>query len=95
MPLTALAIKQAKPDRTRALKLYDGGGLYLLLLPRPTPASPRRAYWRLKYRFAGNEKLLALGVAGDGGDGSITLAKAREMNAPASPGATRSRRSRI
>jgi hypothetical protein len=70
MPLTALAIKQAKPDKTRALKLYDGGGLYLLLLPRPTPASPRRAYWRLKYRFAGKEKLLALGVAGDGNDGS-------------------------
>jgi integrase len=78
MPLTALAIKQAKPDRTRALKLYDGGGLYLLLLPRPTPASRRRAYWRLKYRFAGKEKLLALGVSGDGDDGSITLAKARE-----------------
>jgi integrase len=35
---------------------FDGGGLYLEV--RPTGAR----YWRLKYRFGGKEKLLALGV---------------------------------
>ena len=33
MPLTALAIKQAKPDPERALKLYDEKGLLLLVQP--------------------------------------------------------------
>ena len=37
-------------------KLFDAGGLYVLV----TPEGAR--YWRLKYRFAGKEKLLALGV---------------------------------
>lgn len=35
---------------------FDGGGLYL----EATPKGGR--YWRLKYRFGGKEKLLALGV---------------------------------
>ncbi len=38
-------------------KHFDGGGLYLEL----TKAGGR--YWRLKYRVAGVEKRLALGVA--------------------------------
>jgi integrase len=37
-------------------KLFDGGGMYLLI----TPMGGR--WWRLKYRFAGAEKLLALGT---------------------------------
>ncbi|MEY4537702.1 MAG: hypothetical protein RL171_1853, partial [Pseudomonadota bacterium] len=37
-------------------KHFDGGGLYLEI----TPAGGR--YWRLKYRFGGKEKRLALGV---------------------------------
>jgi len=37
-------------------KYFDGHGLYLEL----TPAGGR--YWRMKYRFAGKEKRLALGV---------------------------------
>lgn len=37
-------------------KHFDGGGLYLEL----TPAGGR--YWRLKYRYGGKEKRLALGV---------------------------------
>jgi integrase len=37
-------------------KLFDAGGLYVLV----TPEGGR--YWRLKYRFGGREKLLALGV---------------------------------
>ncbi|MGP3659699.1 tyrosine-type recombinase/integrase [Burkholderia gladioli] len=66
MPLTDTAIRNAKPGR-RQQKLFDGGGLFLLI----TPAGQR--YWRLKYRFAGKEKLLALGVYPD-----VTLAVARE-----------------
>src|SRR5690606_28930081 len=37
-------------------KLFDSQGLYLLTQPNG------RKYWRLKYRFGGKEKLLALGV---------------------------------
>ncbi|WP_186133568.1 tyrosine-type recombinase/integrase [Burkholderia gladioli] len=66
MPLTDTAIRNAKPGG-RQQKLFDGGGLFLLI----TPAGQR--YWRLKYRFAGKEKLLALGVYPD-----VTLAVARE-----------------
>jgi hypothetical protein len=42
--------------REKAYKLVDGGGLYVQV--RPSGAK----YWRLKYRFAGKERLLALGV---------------------------------
>jgi len=66
MPLTATAIRNAKAT-DRAYKLADGGGLYLLV--RPDGAR----YWRLKYRFAGKEKLLALGVFPD-----VSLAEARD-----------------
>lgn len=55
MPLTDVAIRAAKP-REKAYKLADSGGLYLLITP------DGGKYWRLKYRFAGKEKLLALGV---------------------------------
>jgi len=58
--LTALAIKAAKPG-----KHFDGGGLYLHV-----QSSGR--YWRLKYRYAGKEKLLALGVYPE-----VSLAEAR------------------
>src|SRR6185437_10142667 len=37
-------------------KLFDGAGLCLLIDP------PRAPGWRLKYRIAGREKLLSLGV---------------------------------
>lgn len=66
MPLTAIKIKQAKP-RERPYKLSDGGGLYLLV----NPAGSR--YWRYKYRFAGKEKTLALGVYPE-----VSLKEARE-----------------
>jgi len=55
MPLTDVSIKNAKPD-SKPLKLFDGGGLFLLIAPTGSK------WWRLKYRFAGKEKLLALGV---------------------------------
>ncbi|NPT56696.1 tyrosine-type recombinase/integrase, partial [Paraburkholderia elongata] len=58
MPLTDAAIRNIKPGE-KPQKFFDGGGLFLLV----TPAGQR--YWRLKYRAAGKEKLLALGVYPD------------------------------
>lgn len=52
--LTVQNIRDAKP-REKPYKLFDGRGLYLLV----TPADAR--CWRLKYRFQGREKLIALG----------------------------------
>ena len=37
-------------------KLYDSGGLYLLIHPNGSK------YWRLKYRYLGKEKVMAFGV---------------------------------
>ncbi|MBR8070068.1 integrase arm-type DNA-binding domain-containing protein [Burkholderia cenocepacia] len=65
MPLTDTTIRNTKPAE-KPVKLFDGGGLFLLV----TPAGQR--YWRLKYRAAGKEKLLALGVYPE-----VTLATAR------------------
>jgi hypothetical protein len=55
MPLSDTAIRGARPG-AKPVKLSDGGGLYLL----QTPTGSR--LWRLKYRFAGKEKLHALGT---------------------------------
>lgn len=54
--LTETAIKHATFDKhgTRK-KLADGGGLYL-------DVQKAGRYWRMKYRYGGKEKLLALGV---------------------------------
>lgn len=54
MPLTDLAIRAAKP-RSKAFKLFDGGGLYLHIKPGGSKL------WRLKYRYGGREKLLSIG----------------------------------
>ncbi|CNI17972.1 integrase [Yersinia frederiksenii] len=54
MKLNARQIETAKP-KDKAYKLADGGGLYLLVNTNGS------RYWRLKYRFAGKEKLLAVG----------------------------------
>lgn len=66
MPLTDTTIRNTKPGE-KPQKLFDGGGLFLLI----TAAGQR--YWRLKYRIAGKEKLLALGVYPD-----VSLAVARK-----------------
>ena len=58
MALTDILIKSLKPQAKTA-KHFDGGGLFLEI----TPTGGR--YWRLKYRFGGKEKLLALGVYPD------------------------------
>lgn len=55
MALSDPKIRGARP-REKAYKLADGAGLYLLVTPDGAK------YWRLKYRYAGKEKLLALGV---------------------------------
>ncbi|KGR99692.1 tyrosine-type recombinase/integrase [Burkholderia pseudomallei] len=55
MPLTDVEIRNA-PPREKAYRLTDGSGMYLEV----SPAGGK--YWRFKYRFAGKEKRLALGV---------------------------------
>ncbi|HVA11594.1 MAG TPA: integrase arm-type DNA-binding domain-containing protein [Candidatus Dormibacteraeota bacterium] len=56
--LTERAIHNAKPA-SKIKRLYDAGGLYLEITPRGAK------WWRLKYRFNGKEKRLALGVYGN------------------------------
>lgn len=64
--LTDTAIRKAKPgDKPR--KMADEKGLYILVMPSG------RKLWRFKYRFAGKEKLLALGAFDE-----VSLADARE-----------------
>lgn len=58
MPLSDTAIRAAKAS-AKVSKLFDGGGLFLLIKPTGSRA------WRLKYRFDGKEKLLGLGVYPD------------------------------
>lgn len=69
--LTEIAIKKAKPE-IRPYKMTDGGGMYLLVQPTGTK------YWRMKFRIAGKEKLLAFGVYPE-----ITLSQARERRGDA------------
>jgi len=64
--LTDPRVKNAKP-KERAYKLSDGAGMYLHVMPNGG------RYWRLKYRFGGKEKTLALGVYPD-----VSLARARK-----------------
>ena len=66
MPLTDTAIRNAKPS-DKARKMFDSRGLYLEVSPRGGK------WWRLKYRFAGKEKRLSLGVYPD-----VSLKMARE-----------------
>jgi len=54
-PLTATEIKAAKP-KEKAYKLFDGGGLYLLVSPSGGKL------WYQKYRFNDKEKKIALGA---------------------------------
>ncbi len=66
MPLTDTALRSAKP-RAKAVKMFDGGGLYLEI----NPAGGK--WWRWKYRYGGKEKRLSLGVYPD-----VRLKAARE-----------------
>ncbi|EFO5840616.1 tyrosine-type recombinase/integrase [Salmonella enterica] len=71
MKLTARQISTAKPT-DKPYKLSDGGGLYLMVNPNGS------RYWRMKYRYAGKEKLLSIGVYPD-----VTLAEARDKRTKA------------
>lgn len=53
--LTDRAVSSAKPE-AKPYKMFDGEGLFLLVQPQGGKL------WRLKYRFGGKEKLLALGT---------------------------------
>lgn len=66
MPLKDLEIKATKPDK-KPFKKADGKGLYIEVFPNGSKL------WRLKYRFAGKEKRLALGSYPE-----ISLADARK-----------------
>jgi integrase len=55
MPLSDTACKNAKP-KDKPYKLADEKGMFLLINPNGSK------YFRLKYRFGGTEKTLALGV---------------------------------
>jgi len=66
MALTDMQVKKVKVT-DKPQKISDGGGLYLLVQPSGAK------YWRLKYRFVGVEKVLALGVYPD-----ISLLDARQ-----------------
>lgn len=65
MALTDTAIRAAKA-KDKPFKLSDGGGLYLLV-------NADSRLWRLKYRVAGREKVLAIGAYP-----AVTLAAARQ-----------------
>lgn len=65
MALTDTAARAAK-GKEKPYKLTDEKGLFLLVHPNGSK------YWRFKYRFAGKEKMLALGVYPD-----VRLADAR------------------
>jgi integrase len=74
-PLTDIAVRRATPatgttkdGNPKNRKLSDGDGMYVLITPDGSK------YFRLKYYFAGKERLLALGVYP-----KLTLAGARAM----------------
>src|ERR1700722_1011898 len=71
MSLSDAKARNAKPG-TKPYKIADGEGLFLVVMPSGSK------YWRLKYFFAGKEKLLALGVYPE-----VSLADARERRAQA------------
>jgi integrase len=72
MPLTDRSIQTKAKPTDRAFKLFDAHGLFLLVKPNGG------RYWRLQYRIAGKQKLLALGVYPE-----VSLKEARDKQADA------------
>jgi hypothetical protein len=72
LPLTDKEVSKAKSDPNKEVTKFDGGGLYILI----TPSGGK--LWRLKYRFAGKEKLISLGSYPE-----VSISDAREARAEA------------
>ncbi|VVD94334.1 Arm DNA-binding domain-containing protein [Pandoraea anhela] len=66
MPLTDIAVRKATPA-DKQYRLGDAAGMYLEVQPSGAK------YWRLRYRFEGKQKTLALGVYP-----AVSLRRARE-----------------
>jgi hypothetical protein len=66
MPLSDEVVRNFKQN-DKTVRLFDGGGMYLEVSPTG------RKWWRLKYRFAGKENRLSLGIYPD-----VSLADARK-----------------
>lgn len=66
MLLTTTKIQNTAP-RKKAVRLFDGRGLYLEIAPTGS------RWWRFKYRYGGKEKRISLGVYPD-----VGLKKARD-----------------
>lgn len=66
--LSDTRIRAAKP-KAKPYKLYDTDGLFLIINPNGSK------WWRQRYRYAGKEQMLSLGVYGE-----IGLAEAREKS---------------
>jgi integrase len=71
MKLTDKELKNARPQ-ARPYKLYDGGGLHVLVKPNGTRC------WRYDYRYGGKAKTLALGIYPE-----VSLKHARDDHARA------------
>jgi integrase len=67
-PLTVKQIENAKP-KEKQYKLFDGGGLFLLVLPNGSKV------WRYKYRLYGKEFIYSIGAYS-----KVSLAKARNKH---------------
>ena len=71
MSLKDIHVKNAKA-KAKPYRLFDGGGLYLEVTPSGGKC------WRYKYRYAGKERRLSLGLYPD-----VSLAEARERHSAA------------
>ncbi len=65
MPLTDTTLRTAKSG-DKPIKLFDGGGLFLIVTPKGGK------WWRFRYRFDAKHKTLSMGIYPD-----VSLAKAR------------------
>jgi len=71
MALSYVKVRAAQPE-IKVYKLADDEGMVLLVHPNGSK------YWRLRYRFGGKEKILALGKCSE-----VSLADARARRAEA------------
>ena len=77
MALTDVKVRNAKP-KEKQYKLFDGDGLFLLVMPPGKKTPNGSKCWRMKYRFGGKEKLLALGTYPE-----VSLSDARDKRTEA------------